>query len=124
MLSDSAVSLAGKTSIKQTFRIIGKCRILIGNDSGPMHIGAAMGTPTIGLFGPNLPVRWRPFGKKNRYVYKPIKCSPCINVHLGKVPECRYGKDNRCMKLIEVKDVMEAVDSIIEEIYRKKWTEG
>ena len=85
--------------------------MLISNDTGPMHIAAAQGVKTIGLFGPNLPIRWGPFGKWNIAVYKKGVCSysPCINVHKGEVPECRFGEDNKCMKAIKVEDVLKYV---------------
>ena len=52
-------------------------------------------TKTIGLFGPNLPVRFGPYGKKNVSIYKGHNCqySPCINVHKGQVPDCLYPKN-------------------------------
>ncbi len=111
LMKNKAVNAAGKINLKQTFYFISKCKLLISNDTGPMHIAAAMGVKTIGLFGPNLPVRWGPFGKGNVSAYKGNVCeySPCINVHKGQVPECRFGDDNRCMKAISVEDVLRVV---------------
>ncbi len=104
----SIFNLAGKFTLRQTFYLISRCNVLISNDSGPMHIGAAMGVKTIGLFGPNLPLRFAPFNKKSKAIYKKMPCSPCINVHKGKVPECFYSETSRdhqkCMKEIKVKD--------------------
>ena len=107
---NKVLNLAGKFTLRQTFYLISKCNVFIGNDSGPMHIGAAMGVKTIGLFGPNLPVRFSPFNKKSISIYKKMPCSPCINIHKGQVPECFYGEESRdyqkCMKEIKVKDVL------------------
>jgi len=106
----NVLNLAGKFSLRQTFYLISKCNVFIGNDSGPMHIAAAMDVKTIGLFGPNLPIRFRPLNKKSRAVFKDMPCSPCINVHKGQVPECFYGEESRdyrkCMKEIKVRDVL------------------
>jgi heptosyltransferase-2 len=113
LMKHKSFNLAGRTSLKQAFYLIEKCKLFISNDSGPMHIAVAQGVKTIGLFGPNIPIRWYPYGEGNKSVYKPIKCSPCINVHKGQVPECRYGKNNRCMQLIKVSDVLEAVKEVI-----------
>ncbi|MBW2974422.1 glycosyltransferase family 9 protein [Candidatus Woesearchaeota archaeon] len=103
-------NMAGKFTLKQTFCLISRCSLFIGNDSGPMHIAAAMGVKTIGLFGPNLPARFSPFNKRSIAIYKKMPCSPCINVHKGQVPECLYpstGRDYRkCMKAIKVSDVI------------------
>ena len=108
---EKTINAAGKITLKQTFYLISKCSLFISNDTGSMHIAAAMGIKTIGLFGPNVPVRWAPFGKGNVSVYKGNICkySPCINVHKGEVPECRFGEDNKCMKAISVDDVLGAV---------------
>lgn len=106
-------NLAGRFTLRQTFYLISKCNVLVGNDSGPMHIAAAQGTKTIGLFGPNLPTRFGPLNKKSKSIYKKMPCSPCINVHKGQVPECFYGEESRdyrkCMKEIKVKDVLKFV---------------
>lgn len=102
-------NFAGKFTLRQTFCLISKFNIFIGNDSGPMHIAAAMNVKTIGLFGPNLPVRFGPFNKKSRSIYKKMPCSPCINVHKGHVPECKNRNYQQCMKEIKVKDVLRFV---------------
>lgn len=112
LMKNKSFNLAGKTSLKEAVYLIERCKLFISNDSGPMHIAAAQGVKTIGLFGPNLPIRWHPYGEGNRSVYRPVKCSPCINVHKGQVPECRYG-NNRCMQLIRVEEVLEAVREAI-----------
>jgi heptosyltransferase II len=80
------LNLAGKVSLKELFFLIRKCTLFIGNDSGPMHIAAAQGIKTIGLFGPNTPVRFAPYGKNNRFIYKQ-RSTPLINVHKGEVPD-------------------------------------
>ena len=114
--SKNIVNLAGATSLKQLFCLLSKVDVVIGNDSGPMHISAAMGTKTIGLFGPNLPIRWRPFGEGNIALYKGNICpfSPCINVHKGQVPECLQPRHNNiCMQNITVEEVYDAVKKIL-----------
>ncbi|MBW2976418.1 glycosyltransferase family 9 protein [Candidatus Woesearchaeota archaeon] len=106
---------SGMFGLTPLFRLIEKCSLFIGNDAGPMHIAAAQGVKTIGLFGPNLPVRFGPYGKKNIAVYKGHNCqfSPCINVHKGQVPDCLYSKNSedyqKCMKNISVKDVLKHI---------------
>ena len=114
-----AVNLAGKLTLPELFALLEKVDLFIGNDSGPMHIAAAQGTRTIGLFGPNLPVRFGPYGKKCAGIYKGGICkfSPCINVHWGEVPDCLYPKAGpdyqKCMKNISVGDVISEVDRLI-----------
>jgi len=71
-----------------------------------------MNVKTIGLFGPNLPERFGPYGRKNVAIYKAkdLSCSPCINVHNGKFKKCKL--NGKCMDLITVKDVYDAVRDI------------
>lgn len=90
-------------SISEEIYLISKSKVFISNDTGPMHIAAAMGVKTIGLFGPNLPIRFKPYGKNNIALYHKEPCSPCINVHKGSMPEC---KDAKCMRSISVKEVL------------------
>lgn len=104
------VMAAGKLSLKQSFGLIGKCKCFISNDTGPMHIAAAMGVPTIGLFGPNTPVRFAPFGPRNISIYHAKACSPCINVHRSQIGECKEGIE--CLSDIAVEEVVEAVEKI------------
>src|SRR3989344_521501 len=67
---DKTINAAGEINLNQLFYLMTKCRLFIGNDSGPMHIAAAQGIKTLGFFGPNLPVRFGPFGKGNIGLYK------------------------------------------------------
>jgi len=116
---DKTVNAAGKLILKQLFYLISKCNLFIGNDAGPMHIAAAQGIKTIGLFGPNLPVRFGPYGKGNVGLYKGYNCefSPCINVHKGQIPDCLYPRNSndyqKCMKNISVDDVLKEVEKLV-----------
>lgn len=104
------VNIAGKTSLPELFSVIKQCDLFISNDTGPMHIAAAQRVRTIGLFGPNTPVRFAPYGPGNVSIYKPVMEKPCINVHLGEVPDC--SKHNHMSK-ISVNDVFIIVQSIL-----------
>lgn len=113
------VNLAGKLSIEELFALIDRLDLLITNDTGPLHVASAQNTPTIGLFGPNTPVRFGALAKKSKNIYKPKSCSfsPCINVHQGKVPDCLYKKNSinyqKCMKAISVREVHNQVKEIL-----------
>ena len=100
----SPIIATGETNVKEFAAMLKHCALTIGNDSGPMHLSAAMGTKTIGLFCPNTPVRWAPYGPGNDFVYKPVLPKPCINTHLGQMPEC---KGHNHMSLIKSRDVIE-----------------
>ena len=113
------INTAGHINLNQLFYLMIKCKLFVGNDSGAMHIAAAQGIKTLGLFGPNLPARVGPYGKGNIGLYKGYNCefSPCINVHKGEVPDCLYPKNSndyqKCMKNISVDDVLKEVEKMV-----------
>ncbi|MBN1645276.1 glycosyltransferase family 9 protein [Candidatus Woesearchaeota archaeon] len=112
IMNSSSINLAGKTSKTALFYLVKKCKLFISNDTGPMHVAAAQGTKTIGLFGPNLSVRFAPFGKKNVSLEKPLRCRPCINVHKGQLPsKCKNNKN--CINLISVGEVYKEAEKLI-----------
>jgi heptosyltransferase-2 len=100
----NAINAAGETSVKELAAFLKRCALVISNDTGPMHLAAAMGSSTLGLFCPNTPVRFAPYGPGNEFIYKPVLPKPCINVHKGQVPDCRNHKH---MSLITVEDVLQ-----------------
>lgn len=92
------------------FYLIGQYDLMVSNDTGPMHIAAAQGVPTIGLFGPNTPQRFGPFPpEKHIALYHQTEGHPVINVHLNEFREC----DGKCMELITVDEVLEAAEKLL-----------
>ena len=75
-------NVAGQLDILELAALLRRCDALIANDSGPMHIGAAVGVPTVGVFGPTNAERYGPRGSLHRIVWHREKCNPC------KAPEC------------------------------------
>ena len=98
-----SINIAGKTTLTQLASILHTCNVFIGNDSGPMHLAAAVGTQTIGLYGPGDPTRFGPAGTKCQTIQRKSDC-PC----LGTV--CRYGKSG-CMSEIQVTDVIQVLET-------------
>ena len=113
LMKNESTNAAGKISLKQAIYTISKCKVFISNDTGPMHIAAAQGCKVIGLFGPNTPKRWAPYGKGNISLYHPIECSPCIINEKGKMPACINKEFQKCMKLITVEEVEKAVERLL-----------
>ncbi|MFH1777505.1 MAG: glycosyltransferase family 9 protein [Candidatus Omnitrophota bacterium] len=97
------VNLTGKISLGQVSALIAKCRLFIGNNSGPLHIAAALGIPTISFLGPSVPERWSPNEEKDIVFKIDLDCRPC---ELG---YC-YRKDLACMNSILPEEVIAAVD--------------
>jgi ADP-heptose:LPS heptosyltransferase len=102
-------------SVEQTAALLEHCDLLVSNDTGIMHLGAAMGTPTVGLFGPNSPRHWAPVGPRATYVYETkLECSPCLNLYMNRWPlECANIDKNRCMLDIGVNAVLSAARRVI-----------
>jgi heptosyltransferase-2 len=94
------LDLTGKTTLWQLGAIIKHCDFYVTCDSGPMHISAALGTPTIALFGPTDPIRHRPYGEGHIVIRKDVGCCPCYK------RECKKGV--LCMDAIQVEDVFES----------------
>lgn len=89
-------------TLQQLIAVISNLDILICNNSGPLHIAAALGIPTVSTMGPTLPKRWWPMGENHIVVRKALTCSPC---NLG-----RCGR-HECMQLITPEDILEAVET-------------
>lgn len=87
------LNLAGATSLGQVMALLKRLTVFITNDSGLMHAGAALGTPTVAVFGSTNPVTTRPLGSRVTLLRKPLECSPCLK------PECPRGLE--CFLLIE-----------------------
>ncbi|OGV53918.1 MAG: lipopolysaccharide heptosyltransferase II [Lentisphaerae bacterium GWF2_52_8] len=73
-------SLAGETGTGELVELTRRCSLLITNDSGPMHVAAALKTPLLALFGPTAPDRTGPFGDGKQSVFAPesLRCAPCL----------------------------------------------
>lgn len=104
----AAVSLAGRTSVREYAALAGLARAFVGNDSGPMHIAAARGTPVVALFGPTTPERFAPRGAKRRIIWSGAECSPCGQRRCVR-------PDARCMDAIDVEEVVASLRSVLEE---------
>ncbi len=114
-MKNRAFVAAGKLSLKQFAALSERTKLIISVDTGALHIAAASGTPVLGLYGPSNPTKWQPYGRQHTYVYLNFSCSPCNLSLTGQVPSC---KEPRCMKEIEVEDVIK----IVEEKYASVWT--
>lgn len=101
----AALSLAGRTSLTEAAAVIRGARLLIGVDTGLTHLGVAMGTPTLALFGSTCPYRRAPEGRL-QVLYLPRPCSPC-----RRNPTCDGRFD--CMREISLDRVEAGVLSLL-----------
>lgn len=102
-------SLAGQLTLKELAAAINQARLYIGVDSVPMHIASAMQTPCVALFGPSGDIEWGPWQVPHRVVAAHVSCRPCGNAG------CGGGWNSECLNMITVKQVLSAVDAVLEE---------
>ena len=101
------------TDLRYGILAMAAASLAISNDSGLMHIAAALGTPTIGIFGPTSPYHWAPLNGLAATVQTKtaVPCQPCHR------PVCRMN-DHRCMRDIPAADVVEIAEHVLREAAR------
>ena len=99
----------GCTSLRQSMALLSRCRLLVCNDSGIMHLAASLRVPLVALFGPQSPVKFGPWGEKCRVVYRGFSCSPCKQKFFQ---ECKPSQRSKpeCMEAITVQEVLDSID--------------
>lgn len=112
-LPSRVVNLAGLTSLRELACLIKLCDVLLTNDSGPMHMGAALGTSIVALFGSTNEIVTGPY-QTGKIIHKHVACSPCYQ------RVCPI--DFRCMKRIESDEVVHEIKAILEAKKSKLYT--
>lgn len=108
-IGEGALSVAGKTGLKEAAALIKRCNVFVTNDSGPMHIATAVGTPVVAIFGPTVQgFGFSPLGK-SVVVEKELKCRPCSLHGSERCPKGHF----ECMKGISVDTVFEKIKEIV-----------
>jgi lipopolysaccharide heptosyltransferase II len=100
------VDLSGKTSLGEAMALIERCDLFITNDSGLMHVAAALDIPLVAVFGSTNPVATGPIGRNSHVVQAAIPCSPCLN------SDCPEGH-LKCMDQIDVDRVFDVVKEML-----------
>ena len=114
-MKNTPIISAGRTSLRQTAALIGRCKVFVTNDSGLMHVAAALSVPTIGVFGPTNFWRTAPYGNKHTVVRLDLKCSPCCNTQRGKAFKCKNSNEPfKCLTNLSVDLVFDAVEKAME----------
>lgn len=102
-----AASLAGQLSLKELAALIARARLFIGVDSAPMHMAAAVATPTVALFGPSGEIDWGPWRVASRVITSNHTCRPCG------LDGCGGSKKSECLEVIEVEQVLQAAEALL-----------
>jgi lipopolysaccharide heptosyltransferase II len=100
------LDLTGRLEVDEMAAVLQMCDAVVGNDTGPVHLGAAVGTPTIALFGPTSARRFAPYGERHRAVQAYIWCGPCYR-RGGPMEGCGAA----CIQRITVADVFSVIEA-------------
>jgi ADP-heptose:LPS heptosyltransferase len=103
LMREKATILCGQINLPRMAALLERSFLYVGNDTGPMHIAAAVGTPIVSIFGArDFPERWYPAGAGHSVLRRDVPCSPCFKEVCD--------RDLICLKRIEVDDVLSAVE--------------
>lgn len=103
------LNLCGNFNLRQTLAFTSECDLIVGCDSGNLHIAASVGVPVVAIFGPMNPVKWKPATEKSIVVKTDLPCQPC---GLKKGHKC--GRDYQCLRDISVDTVKSAINNLSE----------
>lgn len=103
MMKTNSIDLSGLLPVELLPAFLERAAMLVTNDSGPMHIAAAVGTPVVSMFGPTSPVRTGPYGSGHTVLTHPVPCGPCFS------RTCRNAISLECLERISPEQVLAAV---------------
>lgn len=108
-MNRGCMNLSGKTSVGDVASILRRSQLFISNDSGPVHIACALGTPVVAIFGRSerglSPTRWGPSGKDDILLHKDVGCDECL------AHNCKIGF--KCLEAITVEEVLAAAEKLL-----------
>jgi heptosyltransferase I len=110
-ISEPVINLAGRTNLKELAAVVQNSNLFIGGDTGPLHVAAAVGTPTISIFGPTDPRVYTPEGEGHIALTSSAACKGCHN---------RRCKNHICMTKILPIDVYRAAEKLLTQCSRKQ----
>ncbi len=100
---DHCLNLCGRTTLPEMIEWVRRSDLLITNDTGPMHVAAALGKPMVALFGPTEPRRTGPYGHLRDVLRVDLSCSPCLS------PRCTSIRPQECLRAISPEAVLARV---------------
>jgi len=106
IMQSSPVDIIGKTNIRELAAVFLKARLVITNDSAPLHVASAVNAPVIAIFGPTDERKYGPLSEKSIILRKHLKCAPCEKA------QCRSSYE--CMRKITVDDALNAVRKLLD----------
>lgn len=118
MMSSAAknmVNLIGKTTLEEAIQVLTAASIVVTNDSGLMHVAAALNLPTIAFFGSSSPTYTPPLSSRARILYKGVSCSPCFKRVCPLIGEQHL----HCLTLITPEEVQQMIGQLMRETCNK-----
>jgi len=103
------VDLTGAVSLGYLPALLSSAALLVTNDSGPMHIAAAVGVPVVAMFGPTSEVRTGPYGTGHQVLASSVSCRPCFS------RVCRHQPELECLRLITPDEVCGTIRRLLAE---------
>jgi ADP-heptose:LPS heptosyltransferase len=107
-LAPGAANVAGETTLTELAALIRRARLVVSNDSGPMHLAVALGRPVVSVFGPTDEIWAGPYRRPEAVVRTPLPCAPC---YLRKLEKCPNG--HACMHDVPASMVIERAEQIL-----------
>lgn len=101
------LDLTGQTSLPEMIEWLRGCELIVTNDTGPMHVAAALGKPVVGLFGPTNPRRTGPYGQVDEVLQFNLPCAPCMK------SVCHNEKTFECLRAITPDRVVERIEDLL-----------
>ena len=100
---DRCVNFAGHTTLPELIELLRRCELLVTNDTGPMHLAAALRRPVVSLFGPTRPDQTGPYGQTRFALRHPLACAPCLK------SRCHWAAPIECLRAISATRVADEV---------------
>lgn len=111
-LTGPPLEAVGSTTLRQTMALLPRCRLLVCNDSGIMHLAASLKVPLVALFGPQSPVKFGPWGESCRVISQQFPCSPCKQKFFTECKPSPRGKP-ACLETITVDAVLTECETLV-----------
>ena len=100
---DRCLDLTGRLTLPEMIECLRACEMIVTNDTGPMHVAAALGKRVVGLFGPTEPRRTGPYGQLDHVLQAELPCVPCLK------SRCSWPRRMECLRLLTPARVVETV---------------
>jgi lipopolysaccharide heptosyltransferase II len=104
---EHCLNVCGATTLPEMVEWVRRCDLMITNDTGPMHVAAALGKPLVALFGPTAPERTGPYGQLENVLRLDLPCSPCLK------SVCSIAETEKCLRALVPALVIDRVQKLL-----------